>query len=189
MDYSEIAEMVMKRLNGIPYFVAEEQVKEAVIDFCQETWVYQTDLTAISVEEDTKEYSLSPPTDMIIIGVLSIRDVDNGDQGYDFAVASDYSTFTISVTPNSDDEFELTPKVVLVPGPDSDEIPDWIYNRWSRGLVAGARALCFAMKDKKWSDPNQAQKNASIYESEKNNAKIMNVYAGYNSARVEMRPW
>lgn len=187
MDYSDIAETASKQLKGIPSFVAEEQAREAAIDFCQETWVYEVDLTAINAENGVTEYNLTPPDETIIIGVKSIRDANN--IGFDFSVAADYSTFTISVTPASDAEFTMTPKVVLIPSPDSDEIPDWIYSRWSRGIVAGTRALCFSMPGRAWSDTVQAQKNASIYESEKNNAKIMKVYSGYNSARVEMRPW
>jgi len=161
MDYKAIVSKVAPGLNGIPDFVVIPRIREAVIEFCRETWCYTLKLDAMSVSEDEKEYDLSPPQDREVIAVLNVQDANEVDVAY--TVADDYSGIVLDVAPASDDAFTITPKVVLIPSEDSTDFPDFIFNRFSREIIAGAKSFAHGMSDRPWSDPKQEARHWATF--------------------------
>lgn len=66
---------------------------------------------------------------------------------------------------------DLVVSVVLQPHDGTVELAAWFMEKWSDAIVAKTRALCMAMKNKKWSSPERVSYFEQIYDSELAKAK------------------
>jgi len=153
MYYSEMVDSVQPGISA-PAFVVEGKIQDAVIQFCEETGIWVTDLDAINTVADEDTYDLES-FDGVINSVLSIKDENDYELG--FSVADDFSAFVLDSTPSS--VFAITPKVVLIPEVGGGEFPDFIYARHREALIAGARYKLFEMPNRTWSHDGEAAKS------------------------------
>lgn len=184
MDYADMLIEVTPGMNGIPDFVATKRVREAVIEFCEKTWIYKDDLT-ITTEPDETEYTLTAPANTVIQAVLSVQDDD--EYLLNFTVESDFSSITLTNTPS--EAFDMTIKVALAPDEDSTSFPDFIWARHRRPLVAGGKAYCFGMENRPWTSHDEEARNLVRFKNGLTRAKMSMMESRVGVSRVEMRNW
>lgn len=61
---------VMPHANGCTPQMALDVLRKAAIEFCDQSWIHHHNHTDISVVANTHTYSLSPPTDTVVVTVL-----------------------------------------------------------------------------------------------------------------------
>ena len=160
MYYSDMVNAVQPGISSTD-FVVEGRIEDAVLQFCQETGIWVTNLTAINTVADEDTYSLTPPDGAVITAVLSIKDASGYEMG--FTVEDDFSAIILDATPSS--VFSIVPRVTLIPEVDAGEFPDFIYYRHKEALIAGARYKLFEMPNRTWSNDKEAAKYYAKFRS------------------------
>lgn len=85
---------------------------------------------------------------------------------------------------------DLVVKVVLMPRVDSVELAAWFMEKWSVAIVAHTKALCMAMKDKRWSSPDRVSHFDGIYMDECAKAKRERFTEDLNQGlMIQTMPW
>lgn len=189
---------VLSHTEACPEDVAAEALRDAVIEWCEETMCFETPLLI-----DTDGNEPEPPdatalrihkiTDARIQGeqidVLAKNDPKLNELGhYDRAIVfADPSQPYLVPAPALPVQVELL--CVLVPGIESEEFPDLIWQKYRRHLEAGARGMLQAMKGKPWSDPNQAGYELGEFaKQKKRHAALLGLNRVTNAQRLRVQP-
>lgn len=189
---------VLSQAEGCPEEVAADALRDAVIEWCERTMCYETPLL---IETDGNEPEPPDATAMRIhkitdaridgdqIDVLAKNDPKLATLGhYDRAIVfADPSQPFLLPAPSSPMAVELL--CVLVPGIESEEFPDLIWQKYRRHLEAGARGALQAMKGKPWSDPNQAAYELGEFNKQiTKHAALLGVNRVTNAQRLRTQP-
>jgi len=186
MNFSDLAIKVIPGLTGIPDFVAEERARDAVVEFCRASWIYEADITSITTSAGDGTYPITPDSGMVVVAVLYVK--DENDALLNYQVSSDYAEITLADTPA--DAFDITIRAVMTPDPvDGTSFPDFIYDRFKREIIAGAKAECLDMPNKPWTDHTEADRQRKIFKAGITRAKIDIATGRLGSSRVQMRAW
>lgn len=181
--YEDLLPFVLPEVHGCSEPLAEQAIRDAVIEFCQRSrvWVYVCD-PADSIARQPN-YDLDLPADTALVQVFSIRtaasseqltprtvdDLDNEARDWTEEVGTPrhYAQF-------NDDEFYLYPapqdssvgsikvRLIIKPSQSSTGFPSWINERYQKVIAAGAKAALMMKQGTAWYNPNQA----SYYENE-----------------------
>ena len=157
-----------------------QQLREAGRVFCERSEAWQHDIVPIDLVAEQTDYAIVPSWDARINRILEVRintedGVDAGTEGalqdedsYDFIPPSTLS-FTAESTYSVTDGLDV--KVVLIPEPDSDDIDESFLDRWEWGIRALALSKMLLMKQRPWSDPDNALDFKQQYLTALNKAK------------------
>lgn len=180
VEWEQYLSEVMPDVYGCPVRTAEDAIRSAAIEFCDQSRVWReilaTDLTLVAGTED---YTLTPPTDALIMGVHKIQLYDPVNNGapdsrplpmlahnhFDFfskrTDQQDKPRHWLGNTPDTvrfypiPDDGGYTAKVwaTLKPTRDSTQGPDFLYNDWEEAIGHGAKAKLLAMSGRDWANP------------------------------------
>jgi len=173
---------IMPQVPGCPKAVIEAEVLRAAIQFCSDSWIWQSK-SEETVSAGDDEIALDLPDNASMAGVniaidgieINSYTLDGTDVILDDAVTED----TI---------FEVT--VFLAPSRAAVELPDILYNEWFTGIESGARALLMVMPEKPWSNPQLALANQQQMFVEIGKAKMKARRINDQSRlRVQRRPF
>lgn len=86
--------------------------------------------------------------------------------------------------PTPDREYEVTGEVILVPRSGTDIIENDIYDNFELGIKHGAIYTLTSMRNKPWTDPQQAQDSVAHYAREMENAR--NLVSGRDRKKIRV---
>lgn len=166
---------VLVEAEGCPESLALEDMRDACIEWCERTYCLTTGLTVDTVPGDQDPGAIDMGQ-LITLQILSAR-VDGED--VDVLAANDPATQ--HVTEACPAIVYATPdQPVLIPaptrprsvelylavglGPEVEELPDFVWQRYSRHLIDGALSKVLARQGKPWSNPNEAERRRQLFE-------------------------
>lgn len=173
--YEDLLPFVLPEVHGCSDPLAEQAIREAVIEFCQQSrvWIYLCDpVDAVAAQPN---YDIDLPTDASLVEIFAIRingvlltpaSIDSLDQECrdwmtETGAPRNYAQF-------NDDEFYCYPapvaasigdikvRLIVKPSQSSSGFPAWINERYQRGIVAGAKSLLMMKQGTAWYNPGAA---------------------------------
>ena len=163
----------------------EFAVREAAIEFCEETLLWSEDLTAINVVAATASYTLSPPSLSRLVAIDSVHHKATGAANsaydpldpipqehkdlvsttawrYDSGTPTGYyhneeiTPLFLHPIPDTNATSGLLVRVHLIPSEDCTTLEDFLWNQYQDVLTAGAKGLLFSQKAMPWYDTTEA---------------------------------
>jgi len=165
-------------LPGCPQPLFNQHIIQAGRLFCEKSRVWREDLDSYDLEEDEKEYTLSPIVDSVtyaarIEAIVEVRwnsedGVTNGDDGTlqnwrTYGLNPNTNVLTFETAPSDDVTDGLDVKVILVPHLDATDMNDWVLNLYAEPILAGALTTLKLIPKTEWYDPPGADRNARIF--------------------------
>lgn len=184
---------VMPHVMGCPEIVAFNAVRNAVIDFCRETYYWQHKCFAQPGQANVADYEPDIPSNTKLVGVIDawydgknlhpksepeLRDIFWRQNPFEvqgepnFFYSYDTDTVRLIPIPQVDSQFAGLEMVVAVqPLRASTTCIDNIYERYAETIAKGALARLKAMDDQPWADPQQSVLLDKLYQYERSVAK------------------
>jgi hypothetical protein len=163
--------LVLPFARGASEPAAVAEVRSAAIEFCKRTKVWRELLEPQSIKAGSRDVDLPLPdgSDLVELaevfygrgnsGVIDPKSEDElrsmgvtpsstgTPQWYTFY--GDLYVMRIAPTPIVNESSALTPRAILMPARDADEVPDALFRRYGNEIAAGALARLHAY-DEKW---------------------------------------
>lgn len=161
VKYEEFLEYVLPYVPGVPKVVAERCIRDAAIDFCDETKLYEQVLEGTYVPAGLTEFQLELPPSTKLAGVNMLTD-SSGTQLLplqNFIVKQDIVELTTAVTADS----VFTATVALKPSRSSTSCPTFLFEDWVEVISNGAQALLFSMTSEEWASDRYANMKYALY--------------------------
>lgn len=184
-NYSDLIDDVLPHLSADPSNpVTEQAIKRTVIEFCNQSWVWQTFPDPISVVANTNLYDLEPESGADIAAVLSV--VIDGDpilakspawlntnvRNWRTEAAPpryytqlDTETLILAPLPQSNIKNGMALTIANQPSQRSTGFPSWISNQYFYALVDGSVAKLMLMDKKPWADAQGGVDRRSKFEA------------------------
>lgn len=196
---------VMPSVFGCPELVAFNAVRNAVIDFCTETWFWQHKTFPQPGTAGVPEYEPDLPTSTKLLGALDVwydgknlhpksepelRDIFWRQNPFDvqgepnFYYSHNTNEIRLIPMPQVDSEFEgLVMLVAVAPLRASTTCANVIYERYAETIAKGALARLKGQTNQPWSDPQGAVMLQKLYQYERAVAKA---WVQRNKSRANM---
>ena len=174
VEWEQFLKEVLPDVKGCPVTIAENAIRNAVIDFCNQSRVWREDAAPISLVQGTSAYTIDvsavdPAGEAQIVTVHKVRLTDSNIPlpALPLQYADDFITQTAEQRPEwfyckSPPQIVFGPaapdaayttaelKVVLKPTRDATQAPDFIYNDWLEEIAHGAKYRLMAMEGRPW---------------------------------------
>jgi hypothetical protein len=181
---TELYKDVLPECPGLAHDFALHKIRDAAIDFCSRTWVWQSDYAGTTVISPTVEtsYTAVPPEDSEAIALLWVKaEPEIGADQKELKLlkiselalaeaatgAPQYFTprtvNVVTLYPDPDDTYDFTMRLVLRPTRDAAVIDDDIFTRYRAAIAHGAMYMLMSMARKPWSDPTAAVFHGTEY--------------------------
>jgi hypothetical protein len=210
--YESYLYKVLPDISGCPPIVAEDKIREAVIELCHRTSIWRKTIPAFYLSENVPSYELLMEdyeqlaqvrwgylTDdngqRIDLNVTSEDTLDAGSaKGWralvgvpEFVFMLSPETIQFASIPNA--RFAASIGASIKPTQDSFEAPSFIFNQYIDVIAAGAKAKLLDMKGQSWYDPASARKELDKFNNMVGDARSA-VNRGHNNQPklVKMRP-
>lgn len=207
VSYEEFFKEVIPFVRDVPEFVALNAIRNACIEFCEETLFWRQVLDPMAVVVDQAEYDLEiePNTEVAMIVSASLDDLSlevKSDEelrkllganwrektgGIQYVTQEDFATVRLCFTPDTATTSQLYFTVALRPLRSSTRIDRAIYERYAEIIGWGARARLHDTPQQSYSDENAAAKFRKWFESGYGKAKI-SINRGRGRGPMVLRP-
>lgn len=211
VPYSQFNPYVLQYVPGASDFMAEDAIKQACIEFCEKTFVWQYTIPAIDIVANKSNYVLATPAETKSVGPIQVYYDTNllipkgPDELADIYRMGDwqqvighpqYVTRMIKPEvilvpqPNEDSPATLHIKTAIAPTRDSCEIDSEIFEQYAEAIAWGARARLLAQPRQDYSDKAGAIEALKMFRYEINRCR-MQVTKGLTrgSPRTEFQRW
>lgn len=170
MNLTDLMPHVLPNVSGCPSPTALFHIRQAAIEFCERTLVWQADLEEITSVADDDTYAMTFPTGSALVKLLaftvdgdeaSVVTADKGrrmalnDCGGDVAWTLDRVNLKVHPTPTVDGTVYGI-LAALKPTQTATTIADSLGEHYAADIAAGALAGLYRMKGVGWSDPVMA---------------------------------
>ena len=151
--------------------VVENAVKNAVIEFCQDSWIWREYALPASVTSGDSRIDIELPAgaELVVVQSVTLDGIELSPEGPDRLnrlyprwdtetgapkryTQVDPSHLILSPVPDANYQNQLVVGCVFMPKRSSTSFPDWIGNQWWEGIVAGAASRLLAMTGRPWAD-------------------------------------
>jgi hypothetical protein len=187
--FSEIA----PDIRGVPMPAAESAARNACIAFCEQTLLWEEELSRISIVKDQESYALTAPSDSEIISVERVlfkadaaadttfvylypfsqaqKDLYAGNTQWQFQSATAPSGYYLDTDknlhlhpiPSVASSEGLLVKVNLRPEHGCTTVPEFLYTDYYKAIGAGAKADLLARVGQPWANPETAVIYAKLF--------------------------
>lgn len=164
---------VLPHVAGCPEPIAEQAVRNAVIDLCKRGLVWKYDLDPIATQANWPTYEIDLPSgsqvikpsrvafEGDVIDPYSRARLDSEHSGWStrsgntfgYFFNSAYSELTLAEAPGASDASGLEIAMFLAPTRAATEVEDFFYDRLLEEVAFGARARLMMTKGATWYDP------------------------------------
>lgn len=160
--YTDLFNEVLPEMPGCSTALAENAIRNAVIAFCRDSWVWKHNPDKQAIVSGTAEYSLESPAGSDVAEImlltqegvqlqpLSAEKADAGEAGY--VLSEDRTTVTLYPTPAVNVTNGLSFTLAVAPRRASTTFPSWIFSRYLDSLAVGAKARLMRMPAKPWTN-------------------------------------
>jgi hypothetical protein len=166
---SDFKPLILPYAQGCADPLLEQKIKDTIDDFCQESGIWQKDLS-ISVTEDDTAYTLSPPAGTQIVRGLRLKRSDEAEvTGFIYDPMNDQ--LLLDSKPGSDATWTLT--VALKPKKNDTAIyKDALIDDYGDIIASGVLSLLMMMPGQPFSNPEMANVYSNFYLTGRKKAKI-----------------
>lgn len=178
--YDEFLPEVLPFVKDVPEIVAIQAIRNAAIEFCEETRYLQVDNDPVSLQANVSDYDLDADTGYRVIDVVeawigdqflvpkSVEELTKIYRGTDwrsmqgnpyYYFRSRMGTMTLVPQPASSStttQSYLKCRVAIAPSRSSTTVDDDIYERFLEIICAGARARLYETANQPYYDPQAA---------------------------------
>lgn len=211
VPYSQFLPLVLQYVPDASDFMAEDAIKQACIEFCEKTYIWQYTVPAMDIVANQANYRLNTPVGTKAVGAIqvyydtSLMIPKGPDELADIYRMGDWQQVTGHpqyVTRVIKPEFLLVPiptdnspgslhiKTALAPTRDSEEIDSEIYEQWAEAIAWGARARLLAQPRQDYSDKAGSLEALRMFRHEISRARIqMTKGQTRASTRTEYQRW
>lgn len=213
VGYESYLFKVLPDVDGCPPLVAEDKIREAVIELCQSSSVWRKTLDTFYLSSGTPYYKLILDEGEQLAQLSWGYIVDDNGERTDLNVTSEDAIDAASgrgwrsLTGGPTSVFMLTPETVrfatipteryaatlgahMKPTPDSYEAPSFIFNQYIDTVAAGAKAKLLNMKGRAWYDPGAAAVEEANFKNMKQDVRNSATKGNTNQpTTVTMRPF
>ncbi len=197
---------VLPEVPNCPQAVAGNAIRNAAIEFCERSFVYQLTHAAIAAVQDQGEYTFSPGAGLKVVRPeivwydkvpLTAKTRDDLDRLY--AYWPDETGTPIYYVMEALEKLILVPKpaaaladairvkVAVRPTRAATDIDDAIHEKYLEQIASGAKARLFAMKKKPWTDNQLAVYHKQQFDDAIAKARLA-AARGHTRARMRTKP-
>lgn len=199
-------DQVLPWMPGLDVPLALSQIQEAILDFCQRSWVLNDFMPAINVVANQATYAYTPPTGLQVTKRLEswlseqpLRDTAPGDlpamYGGNWSTKIGPPRVITSLSPVA---VRLVPipavavpsglimRVVYQPLPSTTDVDTILWTHHGDDIAKGARALLYKMNKKPWGNAQLAVDAESAFEKAIAETR-MRVQRGFGRSRPRVR--
>ena len=211
VPYEDFLPYVNQYVPDAGEFVAVDAIKQAAIEFCEKTFVWQYTIPAMDIVAEQSNYVLGTPADTKSVGPIQVYYDTNllipkgPDELADIYRMGDWQQVIghpqyvtrivkpeviLVPQPNEDSPATLHIKTALAPTRDSTEIDSEIFEQYAEAIAWGARARLLAQPRQDYSDKAGSIEALKMFRYEINRVR-MQVTKGLTrgSPRVEFQRW
>lgn len=171
MLWTAFYDYAVPHLPGCPYAALDSALRQAAIDFCEQSLAWQYNHPDIAVVPATSEYPFVPPADAVV-HAITYADFDGKEiaaytstqglriwdwrhqTGTPAYVLGGTTALTLVPTPDVAGTLKLT--VALKPSVDAPGLDNAIFNEYREAIVHGALARLMLSPKKPYGDPQLA---------------------------------
>lgn len=200
MNLEDLAPFVLPSVPGCPDPTLLHHLRQAAIEFCGKTLVWQQELDPIDSVSATDSYPLPVPDGAKLVKLLSFT-ID-GTEAYvvtpekgrrlavqdsirDVAWTDDRTNVRINPVPGVDG-LQYVLKVALKPSQAATAIPDEVGEHYAQDIATGALASLLDLENVTWSDPVKASVRRTRFEARMNSVAAM-VAKGFSRGAQQVR--
>lgn len=177
---ASLAPYVAPYMRDLPGAVLAQQLVEAAGDWCRDTESWRETLPVVATVAGQRDYTLAMPEQDAVPWACSIIRLIGVTQGRAGAAEEKRWTVRACLTERgvlrlehaaqrTGDEVYV--QVVLQPRAAMTLYPQWLLDRWRKGIIARAKELLHGMASKPWADPAGQAEAAQIYREQVGDAK------------------
>jgi hypothetical protein len=209
-SYDAFLRYVLPDVPGCPEISAVAAIRDAAIDFCTKSLVYQETLDPITVIAGVADYDLEPPTGTLVAKVMHLfyqdkeltpvaPDLIRGATFYNSRVEgaqsrgipSGYSlkdprSVTLMPVPKDTERNAVTVRVALKPTRSSTTVGDVLFEDYAETIAAGALARLMLTPGKAYTNPQLVAENLAIF-SQGVNAARQEHSRGHSRANLRVK--
>jgi hypothetical protein len=187
INHTAFLDYVLPHAPGCTDQMALLEIKNTIIDFCEKSYILQTDLDQITTIPTVSDYDFEPPNERLVVRIMKLwfkgveldpRSVDEINTPSAFNTSSgalversdptfyyqkDARTFSIYPIPNVKDALSLTLRVVLKPTRSAQTIDNLIYEEYAEIIGHGAISRLALSPGKPYSSVQMAAARNSLY--------------------------
>lgn len=176
MFYADVLTPLLARLEGCPSALVVDALRNACIEFCSRTRWLTTGAQIVSDGENEPTFAQDinvldicqariDGTDILVtyINDPDLDDLEDDDNAITFA--TDPNNIELRIPGTTDVPITVDFVLCIAPGPESIEIPDELWRRWSEALKDGALLRLYAEPNNPWSNPQSAGYHGGRFES------------------------
>lgn len=182
--YESLLPEIIPMVPGCPDTLIENNIRAAVIEFCEKSEVYQQELDPVTTVANIYEYDLEPPSQTLVhkivwvsydgeeiepvtTALLEQREPKWRDSNYygtpNYFVKQTQSTFWLVPVPNETKVSSTIVRAVLKPTYASTAADDEIMTDYRDAIINGTLFRLLRMPSKDWTDYAGAQVYASLF--------------------------
>ena len=211
VSYSKFLPLVLQYIPDASDMIAENAIKQACIEFCEKTLVWQINIPPMDVVDGQNSYPIQTPGDtkfvapvqtyfntnlLIPKGPDELAEIYRMGDYQQISGAPQYVTRMIKPelmvvpTPYVTQPATLYVKAAIAPTRDSTEIDSEIYEQYGEAIAWGARARLLAQPRQDYSDKPGSIEALKMFRYEINRVR-MQVTKGLTrgSPRIEFQRW
>lgn len=202
---------VMPYMQDVPSIVAEQAIRNSVIEFCTETRYLQTDLDSISAISGVSQYDLDAETGYVVVDVMQAwygssllvpksteqlsqiyRNTDwrtvSGNPYYFFREKA--TQVTLVPTPQKTEANKLNVRVAIAPTRAASGVDSEIYERFLEEIAFGARGRLYNTPGQPYANPKLALEYSKRFNDAMAEVRTR-VYKGLTraSVNIEFQRW
>ena len=211
ISYEEFLPYVLQYVPDASEMVATEAIKNACIEFCEKTYIWQYVIPPIGVVANQSNYVMPTPDGTKSVGPIQVyydtsllipkspdelADIYRMGNWQDLTGRPQYVTRIIKPevvlvpTPYENVPATLYIRTALAPTRDSTEIDSEIFEQWAEAIAWGARARLLAQDRQDYYDKQGSIDAAKMFNYHINRARIqMNKGITRGSTRTEFQRW
>lgn len=194
-SFSVIRPQVSPYVPGCPDVVIEQEIRNAAIRFCSDTWCWRENLEPVflmdsaslqtaSYVEDETEYDLDVDDAEQVVGIVSAK-IDT--RSVDGNVRWDLPRCRVFVPVASSPDGVIEIRAAMAPSTAATSMPVFLRTRYGQGILSGTLARLCAVPDKPWTDYSQAQYHNAQYIRETGSARI-SLYKNFTGRSLSVKP-
>jgi len=194
--YSAFLDYVMPDVPGCTTQLAEHEIRNACIEFCENSLILQRDHDPVTIVAGIVDYDLEPPTGTLVTRVMkawykgtelvqSAPDNINKSEVYNrlFTGADvsrsdpqrilqkDERTFTVYPIPQETATNSLTLRIALKPTRSSTTVDDVIFEDYAEAIGSGAKARLMMSPGKPYTNPQLGAAEMMLFRQAINTAR------------------
>lgn len=204
--YEDFLSRVIPEVSGCPEPLAIQAIKDATIEFCEKSLVYQQDLDPVTSIKGTSEYDLDTPTGYVVARIMNawfgqtklepaapdmLRVPDAyrltaGQSDPKFYFQKTAKTFTLLPVPDQTTPSSITIRAALKPTRNSTSIDDELFEEYAEVIAHGAKYRLMLSAGKPYSNPATAVIEKGHFDTGVNRARTR-ASTGYVRSNVSVK--